>query len=473
MLQQKSSYSDTNNIARDAFKVCSVLGRGFVVYKNDTTRYVLRCRDCKGQSCFEISAKPRVTESGDIEWSLLKVCLEFSCTISKTKRQYTSKQLLQWGVMPTAKAYIPTKATGRTGGGQVQQLATMVQQSDKITLKKTQTLSLLDAKRKDTNEVQIQQFGLLHSYLQEDLQHEVDSRHGYLEECNKRKIQPEPSPIGAYVLDTEWTMFEGGELPTFVRLMYTTGYAKAYWQSAGVWMHAELDMCHIKNVFGGCISLLTHANSKGRNKILAFGIHPTENKKEWTKFYDFCQEHFKGISHITNDQDKGLNSIEQQAMCYGDLKRVSYCILHMVRNETTARLKAGAGGFSVSLAGGTVQQLATKLAKACTDEVYHYYLNKMKLGNTFTASFFMQRRLLFSTSTLLDFKDRGKKAIRLSGPIPAGARRGKVTTNTAEQSNSNNGINVFRDMPVLDMVKGIATKMASQHFKVIHCTIIF
>jgi hypothetical protein len=27
--------------------------------------------------------------------------------------------------------------------------------------------------------------------------------------------------------------------------MYTTGYAKAYWQSAGVWMHAELDMCHI------------------------------------------------------------------------------------------------------------------------------------------------------------------------------------------------------------------------------------
>ena len=235
-----------------------------MVYKNDTTRYVLRCRDCKGQSCFEISAKPRVTESGDIEWSLLKVCLEFSCTISKTKRQYTSKQLLQWGVMPTAKAYIPTKATGRTGGGQVQQLATMVQQSDKITLKKTQTLSLLDAKRKDTNEVQIQQFGLLHSYLQEDLQHEVDSRHGYLEECNKRKIQPEPSPIGAYVLDTEWTMFEGGELPTFVRLMYTTGYAKAYWQSAGVWMHAELDMCHIKNVFGGCISLLTHANSNGR-----------------------------------------------------------------------------------------------------------------------------------------------------------------------------------------------------------------
>ena len=160
-------------------------------------------------------------------------------------------------------------------------------------------------------------------------------------------------------------------------------------------------------------------------------------------------------------------------MCYGDLKRVSFCILHMVRNENNARLKAGAGGFSVSLAGGTVQQLATKLAKACTDEVYQYYLNKMKLGNTFTAAFFMERRLLYSTSLLLDYKDRGKKAIRLSGPIPAEARRGKVTTNTAEQSNSNNGINVFRDMPVLDMVKGIATKMASQHFKVIHCTIIF
>ncbi len=142
----------------------------------------------------------------------------------------------------------------------------------------------------------------------------------------------------------------------------------------------------------------------------------------------------------------------------------------MVRNENNARLKAGAGGFSVSLAGGTVQQLATKLAKACTDEVYHYYLNKMKLGNTFTAAFFMERRLLYSTSLLLDYKDRGKKAIRLSGPIPAEARRGKVTTNTAEQSNSNNGINVFRDMPVLDMVKGIATKMAPQHFKVIRCS---
>jgi hypothetical protein len=103
----------------------------------------------------------------------------------------------------------------------------MVQKSDKLTLKKSQILSLLDAKRKDSYEVQIQQFGLLQSYLQEDLQQETDSRQRYHEQCNKRKIEPDPSPIGVYLLDTEWTEFEGGDLPTFVRLMYTTGYAKA------------------------------------------------------------------------------------------------------------------------------------------------------------------------------------------------------------------------------------------------------
>ena len=49
----------------------------------------------------------------------------------------------------------------------------------------------------------------------------------------------------------------------------------------------------------------------------------------------------------------------------------------MVRNENDARRKAGAGSFSVTDAGGeTIQKLATKLAKACTQELYDFFLSQ-------------------------------------------------------------------------------------------------
>jgi hypothetical protein len=41
-----------------------------------------------------------------------------------------------------------------------------------------------------------------------------------------------PPPISAYVLESKWESLDGIEMPVFVfvRLMYTTGYCKFYWQ---------------------------------------------------------------------------------------------------------------------------------------------------------------------------------------------------------------------------------------------------
>jgi hypothetical protein len=90
-------------------------------------------------------------------------------------------------------------------------------------------------------------------------------------------------------------------------------------------------------------------------------------------------------------------------------------MLHIVRNENAARLKADEGGFNVLLAGSTVQALAIKLAKACTDDVYEYYLAKIKRGSKFSAAFLNQRHALFSATFLLDHTDSKKKGVRLSG----------------------------------------------------------
>jgi hypothetical protein len=166
-----------------------------------------------------------------------------------------SSHLLSWHAIPTAKKFIPTSATGNKDGGQIAQLSKMIQQSDKFTLKKIQTASLITAKRKDSSEIHIQQYGLFHAYLQADMQNEVVR---YLDELKSHNRKPVKSPLGAYVLDTECSMFDKMELPTFVRLMFTTGYAKSYWESKHVWRHGELDMCHVKSTFGGCIALLTH-----------------------------------------------------------------------------------------------------------------------------------------------------------------------------------------------------------------------
>ena len=145
----------------------------------------------------------------------------------------------------------------------------------------------------------------------------------------------------------------------------------------------------------------------------------------------------------------------------------SHCILHIVRNELVARNNAGAGSFNVTKAGGeTVQALATKLAKACSPELYTFFLNRLREGNPFTADFFHSRREIFSSAFYLGQIKGHLHVFPLRGPVPPQARRGKVHSNTAETSNSNGGINKYRTMPILDMVKGIATKMSTQHFKV-------
>ena len=361
-----------------------------------------------------------------------------------------------WGIIPTATSYIPTASSTKRAVGQLQQLGSMVQISDKVHLKKTQIAGILDAKKKCTTEHHIQQFALLQSFLEIDLENEKNDLTG-------SAVKP---PLGAYVLDTQWTKFENAEMATFERLLFTTGYCKAYWQCPNLWRHCELDMCHIKNEFGGFISLLTHSTSNGRNKILAFGVHPAENGVEWKIFFDFCIKHFPGIEHVTSDREKGLTAVEENAICMGKLRCVSHCILHIVRNENDARKKHNAGGFNASAAGGSVQNLGTKLAKACSNEMYDFYLEKIKMGNEFTANFLHSRRSMFATSSLINRIDDCSTSVQLAGSIPAQARKGKVSSNTAEQSNSDSGINKHRTEPILDLVKGIATKMATQHHKV-------
>jgi hypothetical protein len=158
----------------------------------------------------------------------------------------------------------------------------------------------------------------------------------------------------------------------------------------------ELDMCHFEATFGGYIALLTHSTANGQNKILAFGVHMHENKEDWGHFFNFCNLHYHGITHLVNDQDKGLKSIELNAKMSPPTPTTSHCILHTVRNELVARNLAGAGPFNVTKAGGEhVQALATKLAKACAPEMYSYHLNRLRDGNPITADFFRSRREFF------------------------------------------------------------------------------
>ena len=463
MLQTGAIYLATTNIARDTFSVCQVLGRAFKQYRNEKRRFCLRCKDCGQADCFTVEARSVLIE-GSTQWQIGKLNLSFHCTPQKTKgrkRHYTTKQLLAWGVIPTAVSFVPTTAGGRVGGGQVKQFGTMVKHSDGVALKRTQLSDILKQKKSSTTEVQIQQFALLQSYSELDLKQEVDAI-----ERRKPKFAP---PISAYVLDSEWQSLDGIEMPVFVRLMYTTGYCKYYWKQKGKWPMCELDMCHIKVTFGGHISLLTHSTANGQNKILAFGIHTRENKEEWGHFFNFCNLHYPGIRHLVNDQDKGLKSIELHAKMKTPTPTLttSHCILHIVRNELVARNNAGAGSFNVTKAGGeTVQALATKLAKACSPELYTFFLNRLREGNPFTADFFHSRREIFSSAFYLGQIKGHMHVFSLRGPVPPQARRGKVHSNTAETSNSNGGINKYRTMPILDMVKGIATKMSTQHFKV-------
>ncbi len=252
MLQTGAIYLATTNIARDTFRVCQVLGRTFKQYKTEKRKFSLRCKDCEQADCFKVEARSVLIE-GCTQWQIGKLNLSFHCT-PKTKgrkRHYTTKQLLAWGIIPTAVAFIPTSAGGRVGGGQVKQFGTMVKHSDGVTLKRTQLSDILKEKKSSTTELQIQQFALLQSYCELDLKQEADAIERW-----KPKLAP---PISANVLDSEWQSLDGIEMPVFVRLMHTTGYCKYYWKQKGNWPMCELDMCHMKVTFGGHISLLTHS----------------------------------------------------------------------------------------------------------------------------------------------------------------------------------------------------------------------
>ena len=264
MLQPQTTYSDTNKIAHDAYKICETLGRAFKVYKNESSKYIIWCRDCGAASCFSIRDTASIINGVDA-WKITTSNLTFNCSnLGKPNRQYSIKQLMGWGVIPTAAAYIPTSAGGNKSGGQIKQLGTMLQTTDKIRLKKTQLAKIIDQKKADTSDHMVQQYGLLQSYLELDMEEESGKNQRIL---SKGYSDFEPMS-GAYVLDTQWNKFRKGgniELPVLEQLLYTTGYSKAYWHSENIWRHCELDMCHGKGIFGGRISLLTHATGNGKN----------------------------------------------------------------------------------------------------------------------------------------------------------------------------------------------------------------
>jgi hypothetical protein len=138
MLQTGEMYVTTTDIARDTYSVCQVLGRAFKQYKNEKGKFYLRCKDCGQADCFVVEARPLLIE-GCTQWKIGKCNLSFHCT-RKTEgrnRHYTTKQLLAWGVIPTAVAFVPTSAGGRIGVGQVKQFGTMVKHSDGVALKRT------------------------------------------------------------------------------------------------------------------------------------------------------------------------------------------------------------------------------------------------------------------------------------------------------------------------------------------------
>ena len=98
MLQPRTIYSDTNKIAHDAYKICETLGRAFKVYKNDSSKYILRCRDCGAASCFSIRATASIID-GVGAWKITTSHLTFMCSnLGKRNKQYSIKQLMGWGV---------------------------------------------------------------------------------------------------------------------------------------------------------------------------------------------------------------------------------------------------------------------------------------------------------------------------------------------------------------------------------------
>jgi hypothetical protein len=83
-----------------------------------------------------------------------------------------------------------------------------------------------------------------------------------------KNISTTDVPLGGYILDTDYTPFCDNivEYATFKRLIFTTGYSKAYWNNPNIWRHAELDMCHIRTALGGCIAFFSTAQATGVTK---------------------------------------------------------------------------------------------------------------------------------------------------------------------------------------------------------------
>jgi hypothetical protein len=130
--------------------------------------------------------------------------MSFTCPPAKKQRQYQTSQFMTWGVIPTAAGYVPTSAGGKKDGGQVEQLAAMAMLTDKAQLKTNQLRGLIDKKAGNTTEHNLQQFVLLQSFLQMDLQNEADARERFLKKmtANRVAVSPADVPLGGYILDT-------------------------------------------------------------------------------------------------------------------------------------------------------------------------------------------------------------------------------------------------------------------------------
>ncbi len=122
-------------------------------------------------------ARPEVVDGSEY-WVIHNFHWKFECQPKPDNkpRSYTTTQLKEWGVIPTAASYVPSSTGGKNGGGQITQFGTMILKADKVQLKRGQLVKMLQKKKCSSTEHAIQQFGLLDYYLETDLQNEIEAR---------------------------------------------------------------------------------------------------------------------------------------------------------------------------------------------------------------------------------------------------------------------------------------------------------
>ncbi len=145
---------------------------------------------------------------------------------------------------------------------------------------------MLADKQKDTNEIQIQQSGLLQSYLQEDMQNSLDSpaRMRILKNIKNAKFNQ--------ILHLLVRMFTDCWLNNVWRWRISNIFTftsnahhwicqsilgkRPYLKFEGMpnWEHVSYQACLWRLHFP-----VKHSTANGRNRILAFGIHPKEDKE--------------------------------------------------------------------------------------------------------------------------------------------------------------------------------------------------